>query len=129
MKANRPELVAAALTALRAFILHGRDQAKPSRSRFKEWGDLIANALVFYGYQNPERGGDGIRAADPVKEQQREIARLWSQYFPKDAVTARELRAAQPIREAIADATGTRERDLTTYQVSVYVDRLVGVRP
>jgi hypothetical protein len=42
-------------------------------SRFPEWGKLIGNALIFYGYPDPTRGGYAIREADPVKEAMRDV--------------------------------------------------------
>jgi hypothetical protein len=72
---NRPRLIAAVLLALRAFIVHGEDRMPPTVSRFPEWGSLIGNALIWYGYPDPTRGGDAIREEDPVKEAMRTVVR------------------------------------------------------
>jgi hypothetical protein len=124
---NRPKLIAAVLTALRAFIIHGHKDAKPTISRFPEWGNLIGNALIWYGYADPTRGGDAIRAADPVKEAMRGVVRAWGRQFGDAAVTAAQLVSSPEVREAIAGATKKREQDITAHNAPAYIKKLIGV--
>jgi hypothetical protein len=124
---NRPKLIAAVLTALRAFILHGQRDMPPTISRFPEWGSLIGNALIWYGYADPTRGGDAIRAADPVKEAMRDVVRAWSRNFRRKAVTAADLVSCPAVRETIGSAINERERDVSAHMASIYVKKMTGV--
>ncbi len=128
--ANRPKLIAAVLTALRAFKLHGQKDAKPTISRFPEWGALIGNAMIWYGYPDPTRSGDAIRKADPVHEAMRGVVTAWRQSFPGvgENVTAAMLTASPTVRDAVSAATRVNERDINPLIVSKYVKKLVGVR-
>ncbi|MCG2628840.1 bifunctional DNA primase/polymerase [Bradyrhizobium sp. WYCCWR 13023] len=125
---NRPRLIAAVLTALRAFILHGPKDVKPT-SRFPEWSRLIGNALVWYGYPDPVRGGDAVRRDDPVKEAQREIVREWRAIFGYEPVTAAMIKGRVEMRELIAPNLKERTRvdEISSKQTTGYVGRLVGV--
>jgi hypothetical protein len=124
---NRPKLIAAVLTALRVFIVHGKDGMPPTVSRFPEWGSLIGNALIWYGYPDPTRGGDAIRQADPVKEGMRDVVRLWSRIFRRDAVTVADLCSRSEIKEAIGAAVNERANDVTTHKAAGYIKRMIGV--
>ena len=127
---NRPKLIAAVLTALRAFILHGKKDAKPTISRFTEWGSMIGNAMIWYGYPDPTRSGDAIRKADPVHEAMRGVVAAWRQSFPVlgENVTAAMLTASPTVRDAVAAATRENVRDINPLIMSKYVRKLVGVR-
>jgi hypothetical protein len=127
---NRPKLIAAVLTALRAFIMHGRKSAPASISRFPEWGTMIGNALLWYGYADPTRAGDELRKSDPVHEAMRGVVTAWRQSFPEigENVTAAMLTASPTIRDAVAAATRENARDVNTLTVSTYVKKLIGVR-
>jgi Bifunctional DNA primase/polymerase, N-terminal len=126
---NRPRLIACALTALRSFVVHGKASAAPTISRFPEWGSLIGNALIWYGYKDPTMSGDAIRRADPVHEAMREVVRAWAQSFPDigQPVTAAMLLASPTIKEGVAAATKIRPAELNTMNVGRYVTKLVGV--
>ncbi len=133
VQAHRPELVCAVLTALRAFILHGRKGGQfqtdlQRTSRFAEWESLIAGALRWYGYQNPVRGGDAIRNDDPVKEGQREFVRAWATCFGDHPVTATEMLADTRICKALVRAGGIKAHDVTQRSMGDYADGLRGVR-
>jgi hypothetical protein len=125
---NRPALVAAVLTALRAWLLHGQPDPKRATSRFKQWDSLIAQALVWYGYADPARGGDELREVDPVKEAKREVVRQWSAKWGDTTVTAADLQRCAEVRKAIAEAKECTEREVTPMRVGKYVSTLVGTR-
>jgi hypothetical protein len=126
---NRPQLIAAVLTALRAFIVQGKAKMPSTKSRFVEWGNLIGNALIWYGYRDPVLGCDGIKAEDPVKEAMSEVVRLWFRNFQRKPVRAADLVGCPEIREAIAGAEGLlRVQDVSTQVASGYIKRMVGVR-
>jgi hypothetical protein len=126
---NRPALIGAVLTALRAFLVanppvpDGRDT-----SRFPEWDRLIAQALVWYGYADPMRGGDEVREVDPVREAKRDVVRQWAAIFDSATVTALDLQRSAEVREAIASARGIKVPDVTPVHVGRYAGTLEGVR-
>jgi hypothetical protein len=124
---NRPRLIAAVLTALRAFIVHGKDGMPPTVSRFPQWGGLIGNALIWYGYADPTRGGDAIREADPVKEAMRGVVRSWLRNFRRDSVTAADIVSCPDMREVIGAANDWRERDVSAIRAAHYIKKMIGV--
>jgi hypothetical protein len=124
---HRPLLVAAILTALRCYIVHGTPVEKDN-DRFPQWSKLIRSALIWYGYADPQRGGDALRENDPIKEAQREVIRQWWIKFADAAVTARDLARCAEVREAIADGNKIKEREVTALNTAHYVERLARVR-
>jgi putative DNA primase/helicase len=125
--ANRPSLVADALTALRAWIVADvPPDPKRDTLRFPQWDRLIAQALVWYGYADPARGGDELREADPVMEAKREVVRLWAYNHGDSTVTATDLLPS--IKEAVASAKEMNVRDVNTKNIGRYVMTLVGAR-
>ena len=125
---HRPDLVWAVLVALRAWLVHGEPDSKRDTSRFPQWDKLIAQALVWYGYADPMRGGDELRDVDPVKEAKREVVRQWSMKFGDSTVSALDLQRAVEVRQAIAAARGRHERDITPMMVGKYVGTVEDVR-
>jgi hypothetical protein len=126
---NRPQLIAAVLTVLRAFIVHGKDKMPSTKSRFVEWGNLIGNALIWYGYADPVLGCEGIKAEDPVKEAMAEVVRLWFDNFRRKPVRAADLAGCPEICAVIAGAEGLlRVQDVSVQVASSYIKRMVGVR-
>lgn len=131
---NRPALIAAVLTALRAYIVHGwvdvlsqLDKDGRRTFRFPEWSDLIAGAMIFYGYADPRRGGDVLRANNPAREAQREVVRIWHQKFADARVIAAELAADAEVRRAVAAAMKCRDLEVTPHILTSYLGKLVGV--
>jgi sporulation protein YlmC with PRC-barrel domain len=116
------------LVALRAWLIHGKRDETRATSRFQQWDSLIAQALVWYGYADPMRGGDELREVDPVKEGKREVVRKWAMKFGDSTVTALDLQSNVEIRQAIADAREMREREVNTKIVGHYVTTIEGVR-
>lgn len=61
----RPQIVAAVLLCLRAYVVAGRPkQAFRSLNRFDAWSDLIRSALVWLGLDDPVKTMDGPGASD-----------------------------------------------------------------
>ena len=125
----RPSLVVAILTALRAYLVNGKGEVTlKDNDRFPQWSNLIRSAVVWYGYADPIRGGDKLRADDPVKEAQREVLRQWWLKFMGEAVTAKQLADDPMVRPALADGMKIRALDLTSFNVSPYIDKIFGVK-
>lgn len=127
--ANRPQLIAAVLTALRAYILHGQAQTMTEigGDRFVDWSNLIAGCLIWYGYADPRRSGDAVRADDPVKEGQRAVVQQWQKVFDEKWTTAADLRSDPSIRQAVSDAINVAERNVTPHMVAGFISKMHGV--
>ena len=83
---------------------------------------------MWYGYEDPVRGGDEIRELDPTKEAKREVVRQWAKAFGERTVTARDLQGHWEVRAAIASAKAIPEREVTTMMVGKYLGTFDGVR-
>jgi hypothetical protein len=116
------------LVALRAWLVHGERDPKRATSRFQQWDSLIAQALVWYGYADPMRGGDELRDVDPVKEAKREVVRQMAAAFGEKSITAVELQKHAMVRQAIASARGKHEREVTPMMVAKYIGTVEDVR-
>jgi hypothetical protein len=53
VREQRPRLVAAALTVLRAYVVAGRPAQKCRFGSFESWAGLVASAIVWAGYADP----------------------------------------------------------------------------
>lgn len=63
VRRHRPQLVAAALTMLRAYCVAGRpDQGLPSWGSFEGWSALVRQAVVFAGMPDPGKTRENLRA-------------------------------------------------------------------
>lgn len=101
IKSRRGEVIHAALTILKAYIVAGKPRVslagKPFKisGRFNEWGDLIAGALVWLGRPDPLASQLGVVADDPVRETRQEVLAAWQRQFGFDVwVTAKQLKDA-----------------------------------
>jgi hypothetical protein len=77
--ASRPQLVAAALTVLRAFIAADRpglDTFEPY-GRFEEWSDLVRGALIWLGEADPCSTRSFIVSQDSKREQLVALLNAW----------------------------------------------------
>jgi hypothetical protein len=90
---HRAELVHAGLTVVQAYILAGKPKPASggSKSRFGDWGDIIADALVWCGEPNPILSREGIIDEDPVRAYRGELLRAWMVKFGHELVEASEI--------------------------------------
>lgn len=95
---NRPELVAAALTVLRSFIVAGRpglDELEPF-ARFEDWSNLVRGALVWLGEPDPLSTRDAVVSIDPARESLAALLVAWDNAIGRDKhVTAKEILEAR----------------------------------
>jgi putative DNA primase/helicase len=89
--AERPRLVANALTVLRAFHVAGRpSHGQAPKGSFEGWDSLIRGALIWVGAEDPLATRDRIREeADADLDALRQVMGEWLQTFP-EPVTAAE---------------------------------------
>jgi hypothetical protein len=94
---RRGELVAAALTVLRAFIVAGRpglDKLTPFAG-FEEWSDLVRGALVWLGEPDPCETRVEVSAGDSAREELADLLSAWEGAVGVgEVVTTKELLAA-----------------------------------
>lgn len=90
--ARRPQLVAAALTILRAFVVAGRpSHGLPPKGSFEQWDRLIRGAIIFAGGGDPLGGVQRIRdASDADLDQLRALLVAWHDMFGSMATTVSE---------------------------------------
>ena len=106
---RRHELVPAALTVLRAFIVAGRpglEKLTPFGG-FEDWSNLLRGALVWAGEPDPHETQADVAAVDSVREELSSLIEAWEQTIDLGAVvTAGEL-----VRRAGEEAAGGPGRD------------------
>ena len=88
-KANRGELVAAALTILRAYETAGRPNRPPRLQSFEQWSDFVRGALIWLGAGDPTATMDRLRKRDPVLASLTAVLHAWHAAFAFEPVTAR----------------------------------------
>lgn len=80
--ANRPALVAAVLTALRAYIVAGKPRQNiPILGGFEDWSNLVRSALIWLGEADPTAGRERLEDTDPVREKLRGLLLAWYATF------------------------------------------------
>jgi hypothetical protein len=135
-RANRPHLVMAGLTALRAYIGAGRPQPLDKIGSFEDW-NLVREAIVWLGHDDPADTRERILADDPAKAVLLDLLRLWWSALQDRPVTLAQLAAMAdkqgrgPAQELVAELIAT-----TRYQhfnarsvgrfLAKHVDRIVG---
>ena len=91
---NRPRLVVAALTVLRAFVVAGRpglEDLEPF-ARFEDWSNLVRGALVWLDEPDPLLTRDAVVAIDPERENLGAVLRAWARAIGYDRwMTAKEV--------------------------------------
>lgn len=92
---NRPNLVVAALTILRAYHVAGRPNKLKPLGSFEAWSDLVRSALVWLGEADPVESMNQLRKKDPVLEEARSIMEQWREAFG-DRVTVAEWSGTRP---------------------------------
>ena len=89
---DRGALVTAGLTVLRAYIAAGRQNPLKKIGSFEEW-NLIREALVWLGADDPAETRERILADDPAKAILLDLLRLWRAALGDSPVTLAELSA------------------------------------
>ena len=89
--ANRPALVQAGLTVLRAYIVAGKPkQPIKTFARFEDWSGLVRAALVWLGEADPLTGREQIEDGDPVRVKLRALLLAWWGVFKSAPATSKE---------------------------------------
>lgn len=92
MPEHQGELVQAALTAIRAFVVAGYPGAKDlTPSRFDDWDRFVRGTLVWLGEPDPWDTVASIRSADPERDNLAMLLAGWDKAFGSTKVTAKEV--------------------------------------
>ncbi len=88
---HRPALVAAVLTALRAYIVAGKPrQPIKTFGSFEQWSDLVRSALVWLGETDPNQGRARLETTDPIGTKLRSLLLAWYATFKTSPATSNE---------------------------------------
>lgn len=102
---HRSQLIKAALTVLRAYVVAGRPkQPIKNFARFEDWSGWIRSALVWLCEADPLIGRENIQDADPVRIKLRALLGAWHSVFMTAGATAKE--AVYRANEVHRDAHG-----------------------
>ncbi|MCC6676412.1 MAG: hypothetical protein IT436_04650 [Phycisphaerales bacterium] len=111
---RRPQLVAAALTILRAYHVAGRPVKLTPMGSFEDYS-FVRGAIVWLDRADPARTRDSIFAADPKRDELTDLLRAWLDAFGTEAFsladaktrleTSAEL-AAGPLYGLLVDLGG-----------------------
>jgi RepB DNA-primase from phage plasmid len=125
---HRPELVAAALTVLLGFLVSPlKDRPKPAGFRHRAWGDLIAASLQWLGLPDPCLAMGRTQAADPEREAQCDVVRIWAQRYGEEYVTTTQLIEVPTLDEALAGLAGVETRKLEVKGAAAALRNMVGL--
>jgi putative DNA primase/helicase len=92
VREHRGELVAAALTVMRAYVVAGRpDQKMPVLGSFEEWSSMVRAPLVWLGEADPVATQKAVMIEDPQREIVLSVLRPWFRVYGKAPVTTPEV--------------------------------------
>jgi hypothetical protein len=90
-KAERGLYLAAALTALRAFVVAGRPRQRDPLGSFEDWSLWVRDALVWLGEADPCDTMERLRSQDPKLDALNAVVTQWRAVIGTDRVTVREV--------------------------------------
>ncbi|GAA0607040.1 hypothetical protein GCM10009416_50080 [Craurococcus roseus] len=105
-KRDRPRLVAAALTVLRAFHVAGRPKQADPLGSFAEWSRWVRDALLWLGEADPCGTMEEQRRADPVLETLSDVMAAWKATIGVEARPVKDVIALANTQRQPADSMG-----------------------
>ena len=89
-----PELVVAALTALRAYVVAGKPKVlnRPLLGSFEVWDELVCGCLVWCGFADPCLTRKKAIAQDPQREADLELLRTWHTVYGSEPVSLSKVK-------------------------------------
>ena len=92
IRATRGQLVSAALTILRAWLVSGERMKVSPFGSFDHWSRRIREALIWLGQDDPCNTATKVRAADPTREALLAVVAQWKQHLGiHSAYTAQQV--------------------------------------
>jgi hypothetical protein len=90
-KTNRPALVAAALTVLRAFRVAGGPEQETPLGSFEDWSHTVRDALIWLGSADPVASMETVRRANPVTANIGAVMQQWSAVIGPESTTVADV--------------------------------------
>jgi hypothetical protein len=91
LKRERGRYAVAALTVLRAYIIAGRPIRRQPLGGFEGWSDLVRNALLWLGEEDPVETVESARAEDPERQRLEAVIAQWHAVLEYRSITARAV--------------------------------------
>jgi putative DNA primase/helicase len=98
---NRGELVAAALTILRAYCVAGMPGQPAKLQNFEDWSNLVRGALIWVGLGDPAATQERLRENDPKLAKLIRMATVWNKAFGEDRTTVAEAVVRAEAKERV----------------------------
>jgi hypothetical protein len=90
---NRPRLVVAGLTVMRACLLADKAELPKLKpfGRFEQWSDLVRLPLVWLGQEDPCGSLRVLEREDPLRAELLQMLQTWSDCFGNEPKTVRQI--------------------------------------
>jgi len=131
LKMNREELIAAALTILRAFYIAGRPRqpVKPWGG-FDDWSASIREPLVWLGLADPCETRTVVLADDPEREESRLALRALYKKFKDKEFRTKDILQSVSLSKAIGAVAAGRHKEIDSRSLGWWLrrtkDRILG---
>lgn len=104
---QRGDLVAAALTVLRAYHVAGRPDQVPPLGSFADWSNTVRSALIWLGCADPCDTMEKVRKADPQMALVKQVMAQWKRAVGSTRMTTGDLqaKAEEMVEQGIASTT------------------------
>lgn len=104
---QRGDLVAAALTILRAYYVAGRPDQVPPLGSFADWSNTVRSALIWLGCADPCDTMEKVRKADPQMALIKQVMAQWKRAVGTTRLTTGDLqaRAEEMVEQAVGSST------------------------
>lgn len=134
---NRPKLVAAGLTIMRAFIVSGEKPSYhvPAWGRFDAWSDMVRAPLVWLGERDPYASTAALDAEDPYRAELLQMLETWfARFSDLEATVSDVIEAADdkidtrgpPLLEALRTVAGDRGGTVNARRLGHWLRRHAG---
>lgn len=138
---HRPELVAAGLTIMRAFISSEQRVQEHCKTwgRFERWSDMVRAPLIWLECEDPCKSLADLEREDPERLELARVIDAWQRVFKDQAHTAREAVTAAAalvtederhldlvLRDICKDRDGTLNSKRLGHWLRAHAGRLVG---
>ena len=99
---NRPTLVSAGLTIMRAYIAAGRPNQGPPLGSFEEWCRMVRDPLLWLGEADPTSTIERTRASDSTLRNLAAVLEQWEAVIGTERITTSAL-----VRRALEQYPGS----------------------